>query len=197
MKSYPDLTPFGLLLFLMIAAPACQQQDGGEAIEMAPEQKLSNEAIFGERLYDAERPVASRWHPDGNSFTVLETNPAYEDAEQEIDEIGDLVEHPKDLVSYDFQTLERTVILSADDLVPPGGDKPLVIDDYFWSDDQNKLLLYTNSVRVWRVKSRGDYSVLDLDTGELTTLGGPDAQPSTMQFAKFSPDSSKVAYVRE
>ena len=42
---------------------------------MTPEQKLSNEAIFDERLYDAERPVASRWHPDGNSFTVLETNP--------------------------------------------------------------------------------------------------------------------------
>ena len=197
MKSYWSLTPLGLLLFLMIATTACQQQYGGGAIEMTPEQKLSNEAIFGERLYDAKRPVASRWHPDGTSFTVLETNPAYEDAEMEIDEIGDLVEHPKDLVSYDFETLERTVILSAEDLIPPGGDKPLVIDDYAWSDDQSKLLLYTNSVRVWRVKSRGDYSVLDLETGKLTTLGGPDAKPSTMQFAKFSPDSSKVAYVRE
>ena len=197
MKSYSGMSPFGLLFFMMIATTACQQEPGGEAIETTPEQKLSNEAIFGERLYDAERPVASRWHPDGNSFTVLETNPAYEDAEMEIDENGDLVEQPKDLVSYDFETLERTVILSADDLIPSGGDKPLVIDDYAWSDDQSKLLLYTNSVRVWRVKSRGDYSVLDLDTGELTTLGGPDAQPSTMQFAKFSPDSSKVAYVRE
>lgn len=197
MKSYSDLSPFGLLFFVMIATTACQQQSGGGAIQMTPEQKLSNEAIFAERLYDAERPVASRWHPDGNSFTVLETNPAYEDAEMEIDENGDLVEHPKDLVSYDFETLERTVILSADDLIPPGGDKPLVIDDYAWSDDQSRLLLYTNSVRVWRVKSRGDYSVLDLETGDLTTLGGPDAKSSTMQFAKFSPDSSKVAYVRE
>ena len=162
-----------------------------------PVQRLSNEAIFSDRMYDAARPVASRWHPDGNSFTVLETNPAYEDAEMEVDENGNLVEHPKDLVSYDFETLERTVILSAEDLIPPGGDKPLVIDDYAWSDDQSKLLLYTNSVRVWRVKSRGDYSVLDLDTGKLTRLGGPDAKPSTMQFAKFSPDSNKVAYVRE
>ena len=197
MKPYSNLMPLGLLLFIMIATTACQHQSGVRVSEMTPEQKLSNEAIFGERLYDAERPVASRWHPDGNSFTVLETNPAYEDAEQEIDEIGDLVEHPKDLVSYDFQTLERTVILSADDLIPPGGDKPLVIDDYSWSDDQSKLLLYTNSVRVWRVKSRGDYTVLDLETGNLTPLGGPDAKPSTMQFAKFSPDGSKVAYVRE
>jgi len=197
MKSSSDLKPLGLLLLIMITTNACQAQSGVKANEMTPEQKLSNESIFGERLYDAERPVASRWHPDGKSFTVLETNPAYEDAEMEIDENGDRVEHPKDLVSYDFDTLERTVILSADDLTPPGGGKPLVIDDYAWSDDQGKLLLYANSVKVWRVKSRGDYSVLDLETGKLTSLGGPDARPSTLQFAKFSPDGSKVAYVRE
>ena len=159
--------------------------------------QLSNEDIFDERLYDAKYPVASRWHPDGKSFTVLETNPAYEDAEMEVDENGDLVEHPKDLVSYDFETLERSVVLSADNLVQSGSDKPLVIDDYAWSDDQGKILIYSNSVRVWRAKSRGDYSVLDLESGELTKLGGPDAKPSTMQFAKFSPDGTKVAYVRE
>ncbi|MEO1325946.1 MAG: S9 family peptidase [Pseudomonadota bacterium] len=164
---------------------------------MTPEETITTEAIFRDRLYDTEQPVASRWHPDGTSFTVLETSPDYEDAEMAVDENGDLVEHPKDLVSYDFETLERTVILSAADLVPPGGDKPLVIDDYAWSKDQSKILLYTNSVRVWRVKSRGDYSVLDRESGEIVTLGGPDAKPSTMQFAKISPDSKKVAYVRE
>ncbi|ANM32137.1 peptidase S9 [Acidobacteria bacterium Mor1] len=178
---------------MIVVSAACRQQ----AVEVKPEQGLTNEAVFGERLYDAARPVASRWHPDGESFTVLETSPAYEDAEMEVDENGDLVERPKDLVSYDFGSLERTVILSAEDLVPAGDDRPLVIDDYAWSDDQSKLLLYTNSVRVWRVKSRGDYAVLDLESGELTRLGGPDAKPSTMQFAKFSPDGSKVAYVRE
>jgi dipeptidyl-peptidase-4 len=191
------MTPFFLLPLLMIEMAVGQDNDHEELTAMTPQQELSNEAIFDERLYDAERPVASRWHPDGKSFTVLETNPAYEDAEVEVNEIGDLVEHPKDLVSYDFATLERTIILSAQDLVPTGSDEPLVIDDYAWSEDQSKLLLYTNSERVWRVKSRGDYSVLDLDTGKLTRLGGPEAEPSTLQFAKFSPDSSKVAYVRE
>ena len=29
-----------------------------------------------------------------------------------VDDIGDLIEHPKDLVSYDFETLQRNVILS-------------------------------------------------------------------------------------
>ena len=187
----------GVVFGLLTATLGCQHPSLKEPIDMSPEQALSNEAIFDDRLYDAEEPVASRWHPDGTSFTVLETNPAFEDAPRETDENGDLVEHPKDLVSYDFETLTRTVLLSADNLVPAGASKPLVIDDYAWSDDQSKLLLYTNSVKVWRVKSRGDYSVLDVATGQLTKLGGPDAGASTMQFAKFAPDSSKVAYVRE
>ena len=170
MNSYSQLTPLGLLFIAVVTTTACQQESTEQATEMTPGQKLSNEAIFDERLYDAEQPVASRWHPDGKSFTVLETNPAYEDAAMEVDEIGDLVEHPKDLVSYDFDSLERTVILSADDLIPPGGDKPLVIDDYAWSDDQTKQLLDTNSVRVGRVKSRGDSAVLDLENGRLTKL---------------------------
>ncbi len=197
MKPISHLTSPCLVALLSITLSACQKDSGSDTADVMTEPELSNEAIFGERLYDAARPVASRWHPDGQSFTVLETNPAYEDAEMQVDENGDLVEHPKDLVSYDFETLDRTVILSAEDLVPPGSDEPLVIDDYEWSEDQDKLLLYTNSVRVRRVKSRGDYSVLDLETGNLTTLGGPDAEPSTLQFAKFSPDGSKVAYVRD
>jgi len=184
-------------LLLLAAVAACETQPVQPAATIAPERMLSNEAIFSERLYDAKRPVASRWHPNGESFTVLETSPAYEDVDMGVDENGDLIQKPKDLVSYDFETLEKTLILSAENLIPEGADTPLVIDDYSWSDDQTKLLLYTNSVRVWRVKSRGDYAVLDLDTGVVRSIGGPDAAPSSLQFAKFSPDGSKVAYIRE
>ncbi|MEM6638351.1 MAG: DPP IV N-terminal domain-containing protein [Pseudomonadota bacterium] len=193
-----------LASFLALAMAGCQAPATSPVntlITNAPVSKtagtLTNEAIFADRLYDAEQPVASRWHPNGTAFTVLETNSKYAGAERQTDENGDLIEHPKDLVSYDFDTLERTVILSAEQLVPDGGGQPLVIDDYTWSDDQSRLLLYTNSVKVWRVKSRGDYAVLDLATGKLVTLGGAGAKPSTMQFAKFSPDSRSVAYVRE
>ena len=74
MKSYPLLP--GILAALMASTAACQHLDDAGANAMTAEQTLSNEAIFGDRLYDAESPVASRWHPDGKSFTVLETNPA-------------------------------------------------------------------------------------------------------------------------
>ncbi|MCA9975601.1 MAG: DPP IV N-terminal domain-containing protein, partial [Anaerolineales bacterium] len=56
--------------------------------------------------------------------------------------------------------------------------------------------IFTNTKRVWRMHTRGDYWVLDLPSGRLTQLGG-EAEPSTLMFAKFSPDNQSVAYVRQ
>src|SRR5213075_3226178 len=39
--------------------------------------------------------------------------------------------------------------------------------------------------------------VLDLHTWELRKLGGSEAKESTLQFAKFSPDGTKIGYVRQ
>ncbi len=60
----------------------------------------------------------------------------------------------------------------------------------------NRLLVYTNSKRVWRQNTRGDYWVLDRRTKELFKLGDDDP-PSTLMFATFSPDSAKVAFVHD
>src|SRR5213075_1653232 len=71
------------------------------------------------------------------------------------------------------------------------------IEDYSWSPDGKRLLVFTNSQRVWRENTRGDYWVLDLGNWRLRKLGGAAAKPSTLMFAKFSPDGGRVAYVRE
>ena len=63
--------------------------------------------------------------------------------------------------------------------------------------DEQKLLIFTNSARVWRSNTRGDYWVLDLKANSLRKLGGADAKPATLMFAKFSPDGQRVGYVRE
>jgi dipeptidyl-peptidase 4 len=42
----------------------------------------------------------------------------------------------------------------------------------------------------------GRFWVLDLADWRLQQLGGPDAEPSTLMFAKFSPEGGRVAYVR-
>lgn len=100
-----------------------------------------------------------------------------------------------DIVRYDAATGARSVLVSGSRLTPAGASAPLSIDDYAWSRDGRRLLLFTNTARVWRQNTRGDYWVFDLAANSLRKLGG-DAQESTLMFAKFSPDGAHVAYVR-
>ncbi|HYP50957.1 MAG TPA: S9 family peptidase, partial [Pyrinomonadaceae bacterium] len=87
-------------------------------------------------------------------------------------------------------------MIPAQKLIPQGATAPLPLQNYEWSTDNQKLLVYTNSKKVWRLNTRGDYWVLDIPSGKLTKLGG-NAAPSTLMFAKFSPDATRVGYVRE
>lgn len=106
---------------------------------------------------------------------------------------------PKDIVRYDLHTGARTVLVSAAQLTPPGTDRPLAIDGYEWSGDRKRLLLYTNARKVWRRKTRGDYWTLDLDSQHLRRLGPPASGEdggARLMFASFSPDGTRVAYLR-
>ena len=55
--------------------------------------------------------------------------------------------------------------------------------------------MFTNSQRVWRQNTRGDYWVFAIKSGALKQLGG-GGPASSLMFAKFSPDGSRVGYVR-
>jgi dipeptidyl-peptidase-4 len=81
-------------------------------------------------------------------------------------------------------------------LVPTGLDTPLTIASYEWSSNRQLLLIFTNTKRVWRRNTRGDYWLLDLQSGDLKQLGTKFPE-STLMFTKFSPDDAKVAYVSE
>ncbi len=100
------------------------------------------------------------------------------------------------LVRVDAASGTEQVVVPASAFIPAGESQPLSVDGFAFSADESKLLIYTNSQRVWRLKTHGDYWVLDIATGELKKLGG-EAAPATLKFAKFSPAGSHVAYVRE
>jgi dipeptidyl-peptidase-4 len=122
------------------------------------------------------------WIDHGAAYLVLEPAPDFPDA--------------SDIVRYDTATGKREVLLAAAKLVPPGASEPLDIDSFSLSSNGRRVLIFTNTSRVWRQNTRGDYWVYDFDGGRLRKLGG-DVPPSTLMFAKFSPDGSKVAYVHE
>lgn len=100
----------------------------------------------------------------------------------------------QDLVRYDPATGERSVVVAARQLVPEGASAPLRIADYSFSADGEKILVFTNTRRVWRQHTRGDYWVLDRRSGALRQLGA-GLEEARLQFAKFDPAGERVAYL--
>jgi dipeptidyl-peptidase 4 len=135
--------------------------------------------LFASTDFEVKNFGPARWLDDGQSYTTVETSAANKDAQ--------------DIVRYETATGKREVLVSAEKLIP-SGEAPLAIEDYAWSKDKTRLLVY-NSAPVWRLNTRGDYWVLNLVSGTLQKLGG-DAPASSLMFAKFSPDGARVAYVR-
>jgi dipeptidyl-peptidase 4 len=101
-----------------------------------------------------------------------------------------------EIVKYTLPANTKEVVVPKDKLLPAGQTKPLPIHGYSFTDDGKKLLLFTNSKKVWRYNTRGDYWLLDLTTNSLKQLGKGKPESSLM-FAKISPDRKKVAYVSE
>jgi dipeptidyl-peptidase 4 len=101
-----------------------------------------------------------------------------------------------DIVLYQLPDNKKTVVVSKDKLTPSGEATPIAVRSFSFSEDGNKVLVYTNSKKVWRLQTRGDYWVLNRKSGTIRKLG-KSRPASSLMFAKFSPDGSKIAYVSE
>jgi len=99
-------------------------------------------------------------------------------------------------VQIDPATDSATVIITKDQLEDPATKKYLKPQSYAFNENFTRLLIFTNTAKVWRENTRGDYWVLDIFSGNLKKLGKDLAEQSLM-FAKFSPQGNKVAYVSE
>ena len=64
---------------------------------------------------------------------------------------------------------------------------------YSFSPDQTKLLLKKNSKKLWRHSSYGSYYVYDIKSESLSPV---TSDPDSLRNVKFSPDSNKLAFVR-
>ena len=99
-----------------------------------------------------------------------------------------------ELVKYSLPSQQKTVLLSKSFLTPAGAEKPLDIAGHTISDDEKTILVFTNTKRVWRYNTRGDYWLVNRSNNTMKKLGKSRPE-SSMMFAKISPDGKKVAYV--
>ncbi len=147
-----------------------------------PHSRLTVDRIFGLHEFSEDRSVPVYWSKLAPAYFTL-ANPSDT-------RLG------RDLVKIDMESGTQTVIVSKQAFLPTDQQQPLGVESFELSVDETKLLIYANSKRVWRQNTRGNYWVMDLGNRLLKQLGG-DAEPSTLMFCKFSPDGSRVAYVRE
>lgn len=112
------------------------------------------------------------WMPDGNAYTKINNG---------------------NIVKVDPKTDAETILVKKEQITAAADKK---IQSFAFSNDNNKVLIFANTAKVWRYNTRGDYWVLDIVNNKLTQIGrGRPAQ--SLMFAKFSPDGRKVAYVSE
>jgi dipeptidyl-peptidase-4 len=121
----------------------------------------------------AQRVTDLRWSADGGSTIAYKNN---------------------QLVQTDLATGNETVIMAADQFKQNGVNiKPA---GYTFSQDQSLLLVFTNTARVWRYNTRGDYWVYTKSSSQWKQVG-KNRPAQSLMFAKLSPDGKKVAYVSQ
>lgn len=156
---------FSLCLLAAVAAPAVPQ---------VPE--LSVQGIFGSRDWASDE-VSFQWDAGGRSYTTVESTSG-----------------ATDLYRVDAISGRRDLLVRGIDLIPSGDNTSIEIEEYTFSADGSKLLIFTNSVRVWRRNTKGTYYVWDLSAHRLTSVS---SAPGYQQYAKFSPDGRFVGFVRD
>ncbi len=171
-----------LVVATLLAAACHAPGASGTAVPGAAEARLARrlEQIF---LHDEFTPRTfgpARWS-DGKHYLTVEDSVALAGGQ--------------DLVRYEAESGARALLVTAEKLVPSGATAPLTIEDHALSADGERVLLLTNTRKVWRQNTRGDYWVLELGSGKLEKLGG-DAPEASLMFAKLSPDGTRAGYVR-
>lgn len=110
---------------------------------------------------------------DGKSYCVLEKN----------DEGFDAINQ------YDYVSGSKIKeILNAKDVF---GDEKYGINSYAFNQDQTVVLIYFNSLKIYRHSTRGDFKVVQL-TDKQVIGGGKE-----VRYPTLNPKGSKLAYVKE
>ena len=95
---------------------------------------------------------------------------------------------------YDYKSgeLVNTLFKSAD-LVLPGDSMPIRMQDYELSANEDKMLCATEMESIYRHSFHATYYVYDFNTKSLQPL----SENGKQRLATFSPDASKVAFMRD
>jgi dipeptidyl-peptidase 4 len=94
------------------------------------------------------------------------------------------------IVQHNYATGE--VVKTILDLAGLKSDKITTISDYTFSNDESRIMLQTNEDHIYRRSFTADFYIYDIKSQKLILLSANGKE----QLATFSPDGTKVAFVR-
>lgn len=141
-------------------------------------QELTNELIWYSGEFRTDYVSGLRSMNDGEHYTTLEKNKKTELTE---------------IVKYNYKTGEVVnVLLSADEIF---GKSLRNIQGYSFSKDETKILIETEIESIYRHSYLANFFIYDLTTKKNMAL--TDFDKGKTRLAEFSPDGTKVAFVRD
>ena len=95
---------------------------------------------------------------------------------------------------YSYKTGDRTeTLVTANQLIPESDAVPISMRRYRFSKSEKQILFVTETESIYRHSSKSTFYVYDIESEKLTMLSDEGKQ----RLATFSPDGSKVAFVRK
>ncbi len=122
---------------------------------------------------DVQSQNSKHWSKDGNSYFEVENG---------------------EIIQYKLPTFAKQVIVPKALLTPAGSALPLDVSNFAFSADSKKLLIFTNTKKVWRYNTRGDYWLVNIPANTIAQIG-KSLLASSLMFAKLNADATKAAYV--
>jgi dipeptidyl-peptidase-4 len=142
---------------------------------------LTVERVYGREFGASRGSLNGEWLPDGRRMATFSSSAK--------------VPGGIDIVVIDVETKAKETLVSATELIPKGEKAPIDIESFEISSDLSKILIFTNSKKVWRQNTRGDYWLYDSGKKILKKVGN-SAPTSSLMFAKLSPNAKNIGFVQ-
>lgn len=140
---------------------------------MAQGQEITLKDIFGSRKFFPKGIYGLNPLKDGNTYSRQE---------------GDSI----NVYGYETGDYIRTLAVGKE-MIPEGDTTPIELSDYTFSKDETKFLIATSTEYIYRYSSVSEYYIWDIAAKKLRRLSTGGKQ----RLATFSPDASKIAFVRD